>query len=379
MINVPFSYPPKCTDDFKSITSAINQGQVVGNGPFTQKAEILLKEQLHNKGEILLTTSCTHALEMAAILLDISPGDEIIVPSYTFVSSALAFYMRGAKIVFVDIRADTLNIDVSKLEDLVTDRTRAIVAVHYGGIACEMDELITLSLKYGIHIIEDNAHGLYGKYRGKYLGSIGSMGTQSFHGTKNISCGEGGALILNNPDFFERAHVIREKGTNRSKFLDGKVDKYTWVDKGSSYVMSDILAALLFSQLNFSDSIQSRRKQIWETYNNELKKWAGNLSILLPYIPSYCNQAYHLFYLVFPNGDTRNAFINFMASKNITVTSHYQPLHSSDFMQKIPDNQHDSCPVTTRVSNCIARLPLFFNMSDEQLQYVIEKIHDFEF
>jgi dTDP-4-amino-4,6-dideoxygalactose transaminase len=379
MINVPFSHPPNCTDDLINISSSINNGEIVGNGPFTQKAEILIKEQIDSRGEILLTTSCTHALEIAAILLDIKPGDEIIVPSYTFVSTALAFYMHGAKIIFADITEDTLNIDVSKLEDLVTNRTRAIVIVHYGGVACEMDELLMLSLKHDIHIIEDNAHGLYGKYRDKYLGSMGSIATQSFHGTKNISCGEGGALILNNSNFIERAHIIREKGTNRSNFLKGKIDKYTWVDKGSSYVISDILAAMLYSQLNFADSIQFKRKQIWQTYNKELNKWAKNLGVILPHIPSYCSQAYHMFYLLFPDGTTRDNFIKFMAERNITVTSHYQPLHSSDFMQKITGNNQDYCPITTQISYCIVRLPLFFNMSDEQLEYVIEKVIGFEF
>lgn len=379
MINVPFSYPPICTDDLSNISSAINSGEIVGNGPFTQKAEILLKEQIDSRGEILLTSSCTHALEIAAILLDIQPGDEVIVPSYTFVSSALAFYMHGAKIIFADITEDTLNIDVTKLEDLVTNRTRAIVVVHYGGVACEMDELLMLSSKYDIHIIEDNAHGLYGKYRDKYLGSIGTIATQSFHGTKNISCGEGGALILNNPNFFERAHIIREKGTNRSNFLKGKIDKYTWVDKGSSYVISDILAAMLCSQLNFSDSIQFKRKQIWQTYNKELNGWAKNLSIVLPHIPSYCTQAYHMFYLLLPNITTRDKFIKFMASRNITVTSHYQPLHSSDFMQKITGDKQDYCPITSQISDRIVRLPLFFNMSDQQLEYVIENALKFKF
>ena len=379
MVKVPFTFPARCSGDIENISSSINQGQIVGDGPFTKKAQILLTEQLSSSGKILLTTSCTHALEIAAILLDICPGDEVIVPSYTFVSSALAFHMRGAKIVFADVRADTLNIDVSKLEDLVTARTRAIVAVHYGGVACEMDELMVLALKYKLSIVEDNAHGLYGKYRDQYLGSIGSIATQSFHGTKNISCGEGGALILNDPKFFERADIIREKGTNRSRFLEGKIDKYTWVDKGSSYVMSDILAALLYSQLVAADSIQYKRKKIWDTYNKELKTWADGLGVLLPHIPDYCSQTFHLFYLIFPSVSIRNSFIKFMASKNIVAASHYQPLHSSGFMRKRGHNLDDTCPVTTRISGCMARLPLFSDMSEEQLEHVLRCVREFEF
>ena len=379
MIKVPFSSPPKFSNDIKNISSAIEKGEIIGNGPYTKKAEALLKEHIQCDGEILLTTSCTHALEIAAILLDLSPGDEVIVPSYTFVSSALAFYMHGAKIVFADIREDTLNIDVSQLDGLVTERTRAIVVVHYGGIACEMDELINLSLKHDIHVIEDNAHGLYGKYRENTLGSIGSISTQSFHGTKNISCGEGGAVVLNNSDFIERAQIIREKGTNRTNYLNGKVDKYTWVDKGSSFVMSDILAAMLFSQLNSAESIQTKRKQIWETYNEELNNWSRNFNITLPHIPDYCSQAYHLFYMLFPNKLSRDSFIEHMAGKNITITSHYQPLHSSGFMQKTIGNKEDYCPITTKTSNTIARLPLFFNMSNKQLEYVIENVVNYKF
>jgi len=242
-----------------------------------------------------------------------------------------------------------------------------------------MDELMSISKKYNLDIIEDNAHGPFGKYRDQNIGSIGSIATQSFHGTKNISCGEGGALVLNDPRFFERAKVIREKGTNRSKFLSGQVDKYTWVDKGSSYVMSDILAALLYSQLLCSDQIQGKRKKIWERYNNQLNNWAQKCGVKTPHVPSHCSHTYHLFYLLFPNRAIRDAFIKFMASRKITVSSHYQPLHSSSFIQKISGDNNDYCPVSSRISNCIARLPLFFNMSDEQLEYVVENIYDFKF
>lgn len=380
MLKVPFTVPSRTPDDFDLISSAINSSEITGDGPYTKKAQLLLQKQVNNEsGKVLLTTSCTHALEMAAILLNIAPGDEVIVPSFTFVTSALAFHMHGAKIIFADIKEDTLNIDESKLENLITNRTRAIVAVHYGGVACEMDHLITLANKYNLDIVEDNAHGLYGKYRDRNLGSIGDISTQSFHGTKNISCGEGGALILNNSKFFSRAEIIREKGTNRSRFLRGQVDKYTWVDKGSSYIMSDILAALLYSQLTFAEHIQNQRKKVWKTYNEELNKWAQNVGVLTQYVPNYCSHPYHLFYLLLPNKKLRDHFIEFLGSHGISAVSHYQPLHSSDFVRKSKKLKNDNCPVTTKISDCIVRLPLFSSISEDQLSHVIQSVQKFKF
>jgi len=379
MPNIPFTVTARTPDDLKYVSAAISNGQVSGDGPFTTKAQSLLQEQVTNSGKVLLTTSCTHALEMAAILLDICPGDEVIVPSYTFVSSALAFHMRGARIIFADIKEDTFNIDEAIVEGLVTSRTRVIVAVHYGGVACEMDQLMAIAKKNNLTIVEDNAHGLYGQYKGQSLGSIGSIATQSFHGTKNISCGEGGALILNDPKLYSRAEVIREKGTNRSRFIRGQVDKYTWVDKGSSYVMSDILAALLYSQLVHAEQIQSDRRNIWEAYNKELHNWAQRLGVSLPHIPNYCEQTYHLFYLLFPNNILRNKFIDFLATHGIVATSHYQPLHSSEFARKSKRLSFDYCPVTTHVSESIVRLPLFPAMSNIQLDHVLQTVHKFKF
>ena len=378
MIRVPFTHPAFFKEDIVAGTEAIKSGKTSGSGPFTQKAESLLVDEISPKGKALLTTSCTHALELAAILLDLSPGDEVIVPSYTFVSSALAFHMHGAKIIFADIRKDTLNIDETKLEGLITTRTRAVVVVHYAGIACEMQSIQAIINKYNITLIEDNAHGLFGEYQDMKLGSIGDIATQSFHETKNISCGEGGALILNNNIFFERASVIRDKGTNRAKFLLGQVDKYSWVDVGSNYVMSDVLAALLHSQLVLRKKIQQKRKNIWNTYDDRLRKWAILNEISLPFVPESCKQTYHIFYLLCPNLTWRNKFIDYLASQGISATSHYQPLHTSEFGKKLCLSERDVCPVTSLVSETIVRLPMFYDMSDLQLDYVIDRICEYK-
>jgi dTDP-4-amino-4,6-dideoxygalactose transaminase len=286
--------------------------------------------------------------------------------------------MHGAKIIFADIRKDTLNIDESKLEDLISSRTRAVVVVHYAGVACEMQSIQAITNRYDITLIEDNAHGLFGEYQDMKLGSIGDIATQSFHETKNISCGEGGALILNNNFFFERANVLRDKGTNRAKFLLGQVDKYSWVDKGSSYVLSDVLAALLHSQLLLRKKIQQKRKNIWNTYDERLKKWSISNEISLPFVPKSCKQTYHIFYLLCPNLTWRNKFIDYLATQGISATSHYQPLHTSEFGMKLCLSEKDVCPVTSLVSETIVRLPLFYDMSDLQLDYVIDRICEYK-
>ena len=378
MTKVPFTHPALFNEDIVAVTEAIKSGKTSGCGPFTQKAQSLLEDEISPKGRALLTTSCTHALEIAAILLDLCPGDEIIVPSYTFVSSALAFHMHGAKIIFADIRKDTLNIDESKLKELITSRTRAVVVVHYAGVACEMQSIQAITNEYNLTLIEDNAHGLFGVYQDMKLGSIGDIATQSFHETKNISCGEGGALILNNNFFFERANVVRDKGTNRAKFLLGQVDKYSWVDKGSSYVLSDVLAALLYSQLLLSKKIQQKRKNIWNTYDERLRKWSISNGISLPFVPESCKQTYHMFYLLCPNFAWRNKFINYLATQGISATSHYQPLHTSEFGRKFYLSEKDVCPVTSLVSETIVRLPMFYDMSDLQLDYVIDRICEYK-
>src|SRR5437016_8657468 len=299
-VRIPFNRAGLVGNEFRYIFQALELGHISGDGRFTRKCHELLEKEL-GVGKALLTTSCTHALEMAALLLDIQPGDEVIVPSFNFVSGANAFVLRRARPVFVDIRPDTLNLDETKLECLITPRTKAILVLHYAGVACEMDAIMEIAERHGIPVIEDNAHGLFGKYRGRYLGTFGSLATQSFHETKNFTCGEGGALIINDPQYIERAEIIREKGTNRSRFFRGQVDKYTWVDIGSSYLPSDVLAAFLYAQLKSREQIQAQRKHIWDYYYRHLEDWGRSSGVTLPYIPEHCEQPYHMFYLLLPS------------------------------------------------------------------------------
>ena len=363
--------------ELKYISEAIQNAHISGNGPFTERAEMLLEEILDHPSKVLLTTSCTHALEMAAILLDLKPGDEVIVPSYTFVTSALAFHMHGAKIVFADIKPETLTLDEKLLQKLVTEKTRAIIPVHYGGVSCEMDQILDIATKNNIIVIEDNAHGLFGKYKGKNLGTLGHMATQSFHETKNVSCGEGGALVINDTSYVERAEIIREKGTDRSKFFRGQIDKYSWTDRGSSYVMSDILAACLCAQLLESEMIQEKRSERWEFYNSNLKGWAKENSVDLPSVPEYCEHPSHLFYLLMPSESTRNALINFLKENDIQAVFHYLPLNSSPMAKKIGSNEREM-PVTENISKRLLRLPLYLDLDMKEMSYIVEKIKEFK-
>ena len=363
--------------ELKYISEAIQNAHISGNGPFTERAEMLLEEILDHPSKVLLTTSCTHALEMAAILLDLKPGDEVIVPSYTFVTSALAFHMHGAKIVFADIKPETLTLDEKLLQKLVTEKTRAIIPVHYGGVSCEMDQILDIATKNNIIVIEDNAHGLFGKYKGKNLGTLGHMATQSFHETKNVSCGEGGALVINDTSYVERAEVIREKGTDRSKFFRGQIDKYSWTDRGSSYVMSDLLAACLCAQLLESEMIQEKRSERWEFYNSNLKGWAKENSVDLPSVPEYCEHPSHLFYLLMPSESTRNSLINFLKENDIQAVFHYLPLNSSPMAKKIGSNGREM-PVTENVSKRLLRLPLYLDLDMKEMSYIVEKIKEFK-
>ncbi len=373
---IPFNRPILTGDELHYIADAVTQGHISGDGAFTKKCEALLKEELNDAG-ILLTTSCTHALEVAALLLDIRPGDEFIVPSFTFVSTVNAFVLRGAKPVFVDIRPDTLNLDEKLVEQAITPATRVIVPVHYAGVGCEMDTLMGIATKHNLKVVEDNAHGLFGSYKRKPLGTFGELATQSFHETKNIVCGEGGALVINDPCYLERAEVIREKGTNRSRFFRGQVDKYTWVDIGSSYLPSDILAAFLCAQLEKKDVIQTSRAQIWHRYMEELSDWASTNRIGLPIVPDDCQQAFHMFYLLMPSAEVRKHLKEHLEERGILAVSHYVPLHNSK-MGLASGGYEGQCPVTERVSECLLRLPFFTDMSAAEQSVVISAVRAFE-
>jgi len=364
-------------DELIYMERAIANSHISGDGYFTKKCNNLLEDQL-NVPKVLLTTSCTHALEMAALLLDIKPGDEVIIPSFTFVSTVNAFVLRGAKPVFIDIRPDTLNLDESLLEKLITSRTRAIVPVHYAGVGCEMDRILSIAEGYGIPVVEDNAHGLFGKFKGRFLGTFGKLATQSFHETKNFTCGEGGALIINDAKLVDRAEIIREKGTNRSRFFRGQVDKYTWVDIGSSYLPSDILAAILFGQLEKQEIIQEKRKHIWEYYDQNLSEWAEANHVSLPHVPEHCEHTYHMYYMLLPSVESRDQFISSLRYKSIHSVFHYLPLHLSEMGRKFQGDD-SCCPVTESVSDRIVRLPFYNTLSLQDQSSIVSEIVDLEF
>jgi dTDP-4-amino-4,6-dideoxygalactose transaminase len=373
---IPFNRPCLAGNEYRYIAEAIANGHASGDGPFTRRCHELLQQEL-GVPQVLLTTSCTHALEMAALLLDCNSGDEIIVPSFTFVSTANAFALRGARIVFADIRPDTLNLDETRLEPLITPRTKAIVPVHYAGVACDMDAICTVAQRHGVRVVEDNAHGLFARYKGKLTGTFGCMGTQSFHETKNISCGEGGALVVNDAELMERALIIREKGTNRNQFFRGQVDKYTWVDVGSSYLPSDLLAAFLLAQLEGRSEIQKKRRRVWEYYWLHLQGWAQESGIKLPFIPADCEQAYHMFYLVAPSAEYRDALISHLKSQGILSVFHYVPLHLSDMGRKFEARKGD-CPVTEDFSFRLLRLPFYNDLSEEDQARIVSLVTGFQ-
>ena len=325
---IPFNRACLRGNEVEYMLEAVANMQICGDGVFTKRCHAMLEETL-GVTKALLTTSCTHALEMAALLLDPKPGDEVILPSFTFVSTANAFVLRGMRPVFADIRRDTLNLDESQLESLITERTRAIVPVHYAGVGCEMDGILEVASRHGVAVIEDNAHGLFGRYKGRYLGTFGGLATQSFHETKNFTCGEGGALLVNDAGFVERAEVLREKGTDRSRFFRGLVDKYTWVDVGSSYLPSDLLAAFLFAQFEARKRVQEERRQAWTTYWNHLQDWAAANNVGLPVVPPHCDQTHHMFYLLLPSYEDRQALMAHLRQRSVYAVFHYSPLHSS--------------------------------------------------
>jgi len=366
---IPFNKANIQGKENEYINKAIENGIISGDGEFSYKCNSLFENEI-GVNKSLLTPSCTDALEMCAILLDIKPGDEVIVPSFTFVSTINAFVLRGAKPIFIDIRSDTLNLDENLLEKLISPKTKAIVLVHYAGVGCEMNKIMGIANKYGIPVVEDNAHGLFGKYNNQYLGTFGTFATQSFHETKNFTCGEGGALFINDERFIERAEIIREKGTNRSKFFRGEIDKYTWVDLGSSFLLSDLSAAFLYGQLEQRTKIQEKRKHIWDTYFSHLKTWADDNGIQVPIIPKECDQAYHMFYLIMPTLNDRTRFINHLKKNGLHSVFHYLPLHLSPMGKKLTHSNID-CPVTESISERLVRLPFFTNLNMDDIDFEI--------
>jgi dTDP-4-amino-4,6-dideoxygalactose transaminase len=373
---VPFNRPALVGRELDYIRDAFAQLHVSGDGSFTRRCEAYLACQLR-AARVLLTTSCTHALDLAALVLDISPGDEVIVPSFTFTSTANAFVLRGARPVFADIRPDTMNIDEERLGCLISPRTRAIAVVHYAGVGCEMDPITALARERNVALVEDNAHGLFGTYRDRPLGSFGEIATLSFHETKNFTCGEGGALVINRESDIERAEILREKGTNRSRFFRGMVDKYTWVDVGSSYAPSDILAAVLFAQFEAASQIQSARERIWRRYDDALSAWASDNGVQVPTVPDHCRQAYHLFYLVLPSLRARDAFIEHLKQRDVMAVFHYQPLHLSAMGQRLGGKQ-GQCPVAERMGDCLVRLPFYLALEGQAQDRVLEAILSFQ-
>ena len=373
---IPFNKPCVLGNEIARMSAALDTNVISGDGKFTKACHDLIEKELGVK-KALLTTSCTHALEMSALLLDLKAGDEVIVPSFTFVSSVNAYVLRGVTPVFADIRRDTLNLNETRLEALITPRTKAILVVHYAGVACEMDAIMAIANKHGVPVIEDNAHGFFGKYRDRWLGTIGIFGTQSFHETKNFTCGEGGALLINDDRFTERAEIIREKGTNRSRFFRGMVDKYSWVDIGSSFLPSDMLAAFLLCQLEQREQIQARRCAIWHTYDHELAAWAAETGAQRPHIPAHCQAAWHMYYLIMPTLAVRTEFIAHLRARGIHSVFHYLPLHLSDMGLKYGGKTGD-CPVTEDVSDRLVRLPFFYNLTENEQAEVIAAVREFK-
>ncbi len=375
----PIAFNRACFEGRESanLSEAISNGHVSGNGPFTKRAEAMI-ESITGVGRTLLTTSCTHALEMAARLLDLQTGDEVIVPSYTFVSTASAFMMHGATPVFVDVDPRTLNLVPELVEKAITNRTRAICIVHYAGVGASPDTFRQIADKHGLILIEDNAHGLFGSWKGQPLGSFGHMSTLSFHETKNMTCGEGGALHINDERFVERAEILREKGTDRSKFLRGQVDKYTWVDVGSSWVISDLLAAILVAQLERSTEIQSKRLQIWNHYHDAFSSAPLDFQVHLPHVPVEAKHPAHMYFLQLESLDARTRFIEHLKLRNVNAVFHYQPLHLSAVGLRL-GGYAGQCPITEAAAECLVRLPLHLAMTPSDVGTVTNAVAAFAY
>lgn len=372
---ISFNVPPYCGKEDEYVIEAIRNHKICGDGEFTKKCSKWLEENTGTE-KALLTTSCTHATEMAALLCDIKPGDEIIMPSYTFVSTADAFVLRGAKVVFVDIRPDTMNIDEKKIEAAITKKTKAIVPVHYAGVACEMDTIMNIARRYNLFVIEDAAQGVMSKYKGKALGTIGDYGCYSFHETKNYSMGEGGALLIKNADMIENAEILREKGTNRSKFFRGQIDKYTWVNYGSSYLPSELNAAYLWAELEMADIINEDRLRSWNYYYEGLQYLAENGKIDLPCIPKECEHNAHMFYIKAKDLDERTKLISYMKEHGIGCVFHYIPLHSAPAGRRFGRFCGEDI-YTTKESERLMRLPMYYGLKLEDIDRVIETIEKF--
>ncbi|PXF58590.1 MAG: dTDP-4-amino-4,6-dideoxygalactose transaminase [Deltaproteobacteria bacterium] len=372
---IPFNRPFLVGKELYYIAQSVLSGHTAGDGLFTGKCQTLMEKEFGAK-KILLTHSCTAALEIAAILCQVGSEDEIILPSFTFVSTANAFHLRTAKLVFVDIRTDTLNMDETKIEEVITEHTKAIVPVHYAGVACEMDTIMDIAHQNDLYVIEDAAQGVNAKYKDKFLGTIGDIGTYSFHETKNFICGEGGAIVVNNDKFVERAEIIREKGTDRSKFFRGEVNKYTWVDIGSSYLPSDILAAFLYAQLENMEQINNRRAKLFDYYYKALIPLVNDGMLRLPYVSSECKTNSHLFYIILKDENTRNALLDYLQLKGILAVFHYIPLHLSPVGRSM-GYTNGQLPVTESLSNCLLRLPFYYDLKQEEQAEVVDSIKSF--
>jgi dTDP-4-amino-4,6-dideoxygalactose transaminase len=373
---IPFTRPLLCGNELRYIQDAVNGGYSCGDGPFTRKCQGLIESVLGVR-RALLTPSCTAALEMAAILLELRSGDEVLVPSFALVSTANAFLFRGARPVFVDIRPDTLNLDENLLEARITPRTKAIAVPHYGGIACEMGPIAEIAARRKLTVVEDNAQGILGKYRGAFLGTLGGLATLSFHQSKNFSCGEGGALLLNDARWIERAEIIRDKGTNRGRYQRGQVDRINWVDIGSNYQLSDLLAAHLFAQLECRHDIQQKRKKIWDAYRDGLLAWSRANDVRLPVVPEHCESSYHHFFLLLPTPAERTRLIQELKAKAIQAEAHYLPLHLSDMGRRLGGRPGD-CPIAEDVSSRLVRLPFYHDLSAADQGRVIEEVARFQ-
>ena len=372
---IDFNVPPFTGKELEYMQQAIKNKKICGDGEFTKKCSHWMEEKFQ-ANHVLLTTSCTHALEMAAVLTQVKPGDEVILPSYTCVSTADAFVQRGATLVFVDIRPDTMNLDERLIEDAITDKTKVIVPVHYAGVGCAMDEIMEIAARHHLMVVEDAAQGIYAYYKGRALGTIGDFGCYSFHETKNYSMGEGGALVFQNNDFLEKAEIIREKGTDRSKFFRGQVDKYRWMDYGSSYLPSDLNAAYLWAQLEMADTIRKDRLDSWNYYNEELRPLAEAGYIEQPFIPDYADHNAHMYYIKTKDLETRGRLIDFMRKHDILTVFHYVPLHSAPAGKKF-GRFHGEDKYTTKESERLVRLPMYYHLKEEDREQVVKAIKEF--